>query len=293
MKKSIKYDRHEDEYEECLTNENKKKIADTWMEKGSLDRWRHERMLKLLDPIFKDKTLKWLTIGDGRYGNDANYILEKGCDVHATDISDKLLKIGSEKGFIKSYSAENAENLNFEDETFDYVLIKEAFHHLPRPWMGLYEAFRVCRKGVILIEPTDKNGLYKYLSNFLKVILGRKNFFHTFEEVGNYVYSVNSLELEKFLLGMHYRDIAMNQIIDSYIPGIEKIKMRTKNPRERFIILRLKLQILFKQILRILKIGHKGLIVAILFKEPPNNKFVKDMEQTKWLFKKLPKNPFI
>ncbi len=293
MNKNIKYDRHEDEYEKCLTDEKRKKIADTWMKKGSLDRWRHERMLKLLDPILRDKTLKWLTIGDGRYGTDANYILEKGCDVHATDISDKLLKIGSEKGFIKSYSAENAENLNFEDESFDYVLIKEAFHHLPRPWMGLYEAFRVCRKGVILIEPSDKKGLYKYLSIFLKLILGRNNLVHSFEKVGNYVYSINSLELEKFLLGMHYRDIAFNQVIDSYIPGIEKINIKTKNPKERLIIIKLKLQIFFKQILRILKIGHKGLILSILFKESPNHKFIDDMENIKWIFKKLPKNPYI
>ena len=47
MNKTIKYDRHEDEYEKCLTDENRKKIAETWMEKGRLDRWRHERMLKL------------------------------------------------------------------------------------------------------------------------------------------------------------------------------------------------------------------------------------------------------
>ena len=36
--------------------------------------------------------------------DNANYILKNSCYVHATDISDKLLKIGSEKGFIKSYS---------------------------------------------------------------------------------------------------------------------------------------------------------------------------------------------
>ena len=68
--------------------------------------------------------------------------------------------------------------------------------------------------------------------------------------------------------------------------------MRTKNPREIYNI-KIKITNSFKQILRILKIGHKGLIIAILFKEPPNNKFVKDMEKIKWLFKKLPKNPYI
>ena len=293
MNKSIRYDRHEDEYEKCLKDKKRRKIAETWIKKGNLDRWRHERMLKLLDPIFKDKSLKWLTIGDGRYGTDANYILEKGCEVHATDISDKLLKIGSEKGFIKSYSAENAEKLSFDDESFDYVLIKESFHHLPRPWMGLYEAFRVCRKGVILIEPSDKKGFYKYISICLKFFLGRKSFYHSFEQVGNYVYSTNSLELEKFLLGMHHTDIATNQVIDSYIPGIENISLKTNNLFEKFIIIRLKLEIFCKQILSILKIGHKGLLVAALFKESPNHKLKKDMQKINWFFKKLPKNPYI
>ena len=64
----------------------------------------------------------------------------------ATDYSDKLLKIGKEIGFINKYQKENAESLTFKDNEFDYVLIKEAFHHLPRPWMALYEAFRVCKR---------------------------------------------------------------------------------------------------------------------------------------------------
>ena len=41
MNKNIKYDCHEDEYEKCITDEKRKSIADTWMKKGSLDRWRH------------------------------------------------------------------------------------------------------------------------------------------------------------------------------------------------------------------------------------------------------------
>ena len=105
--------------------------------------------------IFK-KGEKWLTLGDGRYGTEANYLISKGIDAMANDYSDKLLKIGKEIGFIEKYQKENAESLTFNDNEFDYVLIKEAFHHFPRPWIVLYEAFRVCKKGVILIEPNDQ-----------------------------------------------------------------------------------------------------------------------------------------
>jgi len=35
-------------------------------------------MYQVIDPILAaNPTAKWLTVGDGRYGNDANYILEK------------------------------------------------------------------------------------------------------------------------------------------------------------------------------------------------------------------------
>ena len=152
----IVYDRHEEEWNQCLNVEERRKVAATWMKAGSLDRWRHDRMLKPIIPfITKDDT--WLTVGDGRYGTDAHFIIANGGSAHATDISDTLLSIGCKAGFINSFGAENAEKLSFESDAFDYVLIKEAFHHFPRPWIALYEAFRVCRKAVILIEPNDDN----------------------------------------------------------------------------------------------------------------------------------------
>ena len=152
----IIYDNHEEEWDKCINDEERKKIAETWLKEGSLDKLRHLRMLSCIDPLINGKN-KWLTIGDGRYGTDAHYIIEKGDKAHASDISKKLLEIGNKIGFINEYSEENAENLSFEDESFDYVLIKEAFHHFPRPWIALHEAFRVCKKGIILIEPNDIN----------------------------------------------------------------------------------------------------------------------------------------
>ena len=112
----IKYDRHEEEWEECLSDKERKKVADTWIESSeTLDKWRHERMLKKILP-FVDEDSEWVTIGDGRFGTDANFIIRNGGKAHATDISDKLLKIGNNKGFIKEFSQQNAENLNFPND---------------------------------------------------------------------------------------------------------------------------------------------------------------------------------
>lgn len=151
------------------------------MSEGSLDRRRHARRLSFLRPLFESGET-WLTIGDGRFGTDAHYLLSHGLKAHASDISDTLLKIGYERGFIDSYSAQNAESLTFADESFDYVLIKEAFHHCPRPWIALHEAFRVSRKGVVLIEPNDEPD--NPLIYFFKLLLSRNLSRFGFEPVG-------------------------------------------------------------------------------------------------------------
>ena len=146
----FKYDRSSQQWEEALNIPASKIHTETWMNEKTLDKWRHERMLNKIK-IYIDRKSTWLTVGDGRYGSDANFIIKNGGHAHASDISDTLLKIGNEKNYINSYSAQNAENLNFGDDSFDYVLIKESLHHCPRPWIALHEAFRVAKKEVILI----------------------------------------------------------------------------------------------------------------------------------------------
>ncbi len=118
-------------------------------------------MLNKILPFISDAG-ELLTIWDGRFGTDANFIIKNGGKAHASDISDKLLKIGYEKGFTKEFSRQNAEKLNFKNNSFDYVLIKEAFHHCPRAWIALHEAFRVSRKAVILIEPSDNFSIFAF-----------------------------------------------------------------------------------------------------------------------------------
>ena len=52
------------------------KKAETWKQFDTIDAWRHKRMYDNLLPLIKNYPFsKWLTIGDGRYGTDANYLL--------------------------------------------------------------------------------------------------------------------------------------------------------------------------------------------------------------------------
>jgi len=297
----IIYDKHKEEWIECLNDTATKKIADTWLKDNTLDKWRHKRMLKGIKPLIK-KGSKWLTVGDGRYGTDANFILRNGGKAHATDISDKLLRVANEIGFIENFSEENAENLSFEDESFDYVLIKEAFHHCPRPWIALHEAFRVCRKGVILIEPNDifakrgyRKGLVRKIKWVIKKLLNKKiyNSGYNFESVGNFIYSTNQRELEKFLLGMHYRNIAFRKICDFYIYGSEHIDINSKKLNEIIKIQILKKMIFFQEVLNFFGLEESALLCTILFKEKPDKKLLLDLKNLNWNYKKLPKNPYL
>ena len=294
----IIYDRHEKEWTDCVNDKQKKKHAQTWLEDGTLDKWRHERMLSPILAMI-DNQSTWLTIGDGRYGTDAHYILANGGNAHATDVSDKLLKIGKEIGYIKSFSQQNAEKLEFEDESYDYVLIKEAFHHFPRPWIALHEAFRVCRKAVILIEPNDINrtdqGMRKRLIIYIKIILKfilrkRSNKDgYGFEPVGNFIYSITSRELEKFLLGMHYRHIATTGMNDAYEKGVEFVSKNNKN----FISLKIHLSIAIQDLLTRLGFLNNSILLAALFKDSPSKKQIGDLKKYQWNYKKLPKNPYL
>ena len=84
---------------------------------GRID-WRNDcKRSRRSSKRFISKGESWLTIGDGRYGTDANFIIRNGGKAHATDISDKLLKIGHEKGFIQDFSQQNAEDLNFKNNS--------------------------------------------------------------------------------------------------------------------------------------------------------------------------------
>ena len=298
----IKYDQQNKEWSECISNKEKRKHSKQWLKKNTLDYWRHKRMLETIKPFIK-KDENWLTIGDGRYGTEANYIITNGANALATDYSDKLLKIGKEIGFINEYKKENAESLSFPDNSFDYVLIKEAFHHFPRPWIALHEAFRVCKKGVILIEPNDQvthrlnsfSKLLKKILNFYKFIRG-KNFnkdYYSFEEVGNFIYTTNTRELEKFLLGMHYRDIGFIELNDHYIKGVEYIELYDKKISSKIKIIIFKAIIYLKDILSKLKLLNNSLNINILFKEKPDNNLLKEMKLHKWNHKELPLNPYL
>ncbi len=259
----------------------------------------------MLEPVkaFISKNSTWLTIGDGRFGTEARFIEENGGKAHASDINTDLLFKSKKMGYINEYSAQNAEDLSFESNKFDYVLIKEAVHHFEKPWKGLYEAFRVAKYGVILIEPKDNNplksGLRKKLFNFFKFwikFLLKKNpnkYSYSFEEVGNFVYSLDNRELEKFILGMNHNHYAYQQLNDYYFPGVEFVETNPKNIRDYLKKFKLKYNIFLLDTLTKLGFTESNLTQVVLFKKLPSQSLIKKMKKYNWEYRILPKNPFV
>ena len=274
-----------------------RKKAKTWLNPDTVGAWRQTRVYKSLDPLlgaYPEAT--WVTVGDGRYGRDANYIKEKGLKVLATNISDVLLKEAKEIGYIDAYSQENAENLSFSDREFDFVLCKEAYHHFPRPMIALYEMLRVAQKRIVLIEPTDEywassfsEVLLMNIKNLVKTILGKKVVRHNYEEVGNYVYSISPREIEKVAVAMNFNAVAFKGINDYYQPGVEDEKA-TNNSK---LFKKIKRKISFQNWQCRLKLKQYSSTTAIIFKEKLKSDIAEELRKQGYKVIFLPSNPYI
>lgn len=285
--------------------------VETWKKFDTVDAWRHKRMYDNVLPLIHNyPSSKWLTIGDGRYGTDANYLIRNHIsDVLATSISDVLLKKAKEEGFINNYKVENAENLSFEDESFDFIFCKEAYHHFPRPMIALYEMLRVAKIGIVIIEPLDPNikivespetmiknkGRWQMIKNSVKDFVGIKRYEFTgysdpvYEISGNYLYSVSRREFEKVALGLNYPVIAFKGMNDYYEDGVEFEIANDSSP----IFNKIKNGIENADQSCLSGSANYGLLVSIIFKRTPDEKVLSELAMIGFDVKKLSKNPYL
>lgn len=292
------YDKHSSHFKDYSVGGAKEAHAKTWFEVDTVDSWRHQRMYQVLDPILNEEPdAEWLTVGDGRYGNDAKYILRKGVDALASDISEILLKEAKDSEYLPDYRVENAESLSFADSEFDYVLCKESYHHFPRPMIALYEMLRVARRGVLLIEPNDTftsnksiETIIRNAKNWIKLFLNRPiNNQHSFEESGNYVYSISRREIEKVALGLNYSMVAFKGINDAYFEGVEYEKLSSNGP----LLKKVRKQIKKADMRCKFGLADYGVLSAIIFKTKPSDELLLGLTKGGYEIINLPKNPFI
>ncbi len=303
-----RYRQESDNWLSYLTDPERKRIAESWFRTDTVDAWRHQRMYACVDPLLElYPDAEWLTVGDGRFGKDAHYILSKGRHVVASDISDTLLRIGAGRGYIRDFTAANAERLPFGSGSFDLVFCKESYHHFPRPMLALYEMLRVARQGVVLIEPNEAPSLESArcilkqlihrlllrcgLSSILRTRVPNviRSYANSWEEVGNYIYAISEREMEKVVLGMGYASCAFKGLNDYYEKGVEFEKATEESPL---------FQKVKERIARADRLCREApnsnacsLLVAALFKEPLESDAIQVLKASGFVVKQLPGNP--
>lgn len=230
--------------------EERKKIHESWFNERTVDFWLHNKMYETVRPVAAFyRSGKWMTVGDGRYGLDSIRLKKifSLSDILATDLGSQMLAMGKDRGLLDRYAVEDAERLSFPDNSFDVLFCKESFHHLPRPWLGVYEMIRVCKSAVILIEPLDcptvKISKMAYFLSFPKSLFAKlrgqgalPNIVeinppdHAFEESGNYMYSVSISEVEKLVHGLDLGGMAWLPYNIVYEKGCEFEEAVPENP---------------------------------------------------------------
>ena len=236
-----------------------------------------------------------MTIGDF-HGLNVHFITKNKVEVIASDLSDVILSELSKEGYIDEYRIENVENISLENNSIEYVFCKEAFHHFPQAYLGLYEMLRVSKKGIVFIEPLDiltkmplllflKNVLDRFNPNLINKIW-KKRF--SWETVGNYVFKISEREVEKIAMGIGLPCIAFKKM------NIIHFKEQFSNaPLGGKLLRKIKFKMGIRNFISYMRIIPYNMLTSIIFKEMPNEHVLKKLKDEGYVIIKLPENPYI
>jgi SAM-dependent methyltransferase len=270
-------------------------------------------MIAQISPLCTNKDWTWLTIGDVN-GWDAARILRMGAlKVTASDLSTERLILAANEGLIEHFRAENAEEIQLPDESYDVVFCKEALHHFPRPWLGLYEMLRVAKQAVILIEPRDwvldrgparpvgPFGIFQSFSLwFQERFAGRSKVLPSselfrlgdgaaYEPVGNYVFSISSRELEKIALGLDLPAVAFCAVNDHFEEGLSGHPATDSSS----VFQRIRDLLARADSKTAAGVGGSSLLLAAIFKRMPAADLRDCLNNAGWFVRELPRNPYL
>ncbi len=126
----------------------------------------------ILSDVF-DSTMRILDVGTGT-GFLALILAEMGHEVVGLDLSEGMIKEAKRKAERRKLKIKfvlgDAENLPFEDESFDAVICRHLIWTLPNPKVALSEWARVARKKVVVI---DGKWMDRSLSTRVRKFIGR------------------------------------------------------------------------------------------------------------------------
>lgn len=257
----------------------------------SLDAWRHIRMHETAALVAEaDPDASWLTIGDS--GSDAFWLSRRAKHVTASSISTSQLSYLQQAGHLPgvTVAAYNAEAIDRADESVDYVYCKEAYHHFPRPAIGLHEMCRVARRAVVLCEPADRQGrLFDFVSSLAKHLLrADKRQSQQFEPVGNFIFSLSLRETQKLATSLQYHSIFWRGVSDFYVPSLSR-----KNRDDRVARGIFEAAVFAQSAACRLGLMSWGRIAVVIFKQPPDEALRQRLLATRMREIVVPRNPYV
>ena len=267
-------------------------IPSIMQKRDTIDAHIHRRLNDLVRPlVIADRSASWLTVGD--FGGDAYYLAMEGATaVTASSISDTQLLAIKSIGYLSGVQirALNAENMDLPDDAFDYVLCKQAFHHLPRPMIAFYELLRVARRGVLFLEPVDEpKRAFDFLRGVVKRILrGDDANAQLFETVGNFMYRLSTNEIFKAACALQLSAMAVRHINVFSWARLSPYDYRRSLARVIY-----ELGCKSQDVLTATKLMSPGFVACFIAKAPLTNTIASELRLSGYRVISIPKNPYL
>lgn len=163
---------------------------------------------KTIDKWLQHRGDRILVVAGGKI--DSEVFKELGFNNVTISNLDKRMKGNEFQPF--EWSCQNAENLSYEDNSFDFVVVHSGLHHCYSPHRALLEMYRVAKRGVIMFESRD---------SFVMKIVIYLGLTETYERAAVYYDSckyggVQNTDIPNFVYRWTEREI--EKTINSYAP---------------------------------------------------------------------------
>jgi len=223
----------------------KKKFESEWVKENIREYWNGRGRFYDLVPGHGSKekeSIAWITEFENVFGGDQRKILDVGTgtgflallladsghEVTGIDMSDGMLNVAKEKAqdmCLKiHFKIGDAENLPFDDQTFDGVICRHLLWTLPNPEKAISEWIRVTKQGgkIAVIDGVwDNKGIGKYISKvswMLHVVIKEKR-----NPIKNNHYQKNVQKKLPYVKGIDGKEIA------SFLPNLGLIEISVRD----------------------------------------------------------------
>lgn len=198
---------------------------------------REEYIRKLIEACNLKSNYVSCDIGTGT-GIIAHELANYCGNICGIDISDEMLKIASEKRSNPKidYVNMNAENMEFDDESFNCITARMCFHHIENQKKAINECYRTLKSGCkfVISEGVPPQGARTFYTNMFKLKEERRTYTiddlvdlleHAgFKNINVDVHIMPSVSTKNWLLNAGLDDITCSKIYNMHLDCEDYIK---------------------------------------------------------------------